>query len=143
MCVLTARRPSALAAQVFGRIASNPRRPHQTHSPSNKRTGGIALPDPGPTDRPSLCWDCCNPSSRHRNRKNSMAPHQKHSCSALAVVAAVLIGLATGAHAAPVARGLDLCQSYTRVCNDFTSQVGMCACLPRRQVFSWLTDPLM
>ena len=47
-----------------------------------------------------------------------------NSTMAMAVAAVVLTALTMGANAA-VHGHMDLCKSYTRVCNDFTSQVGL------------------
>jgi len=55
-----------------------------------------------------------------------MAPKRSSAVAAMAA-AAVMTALSTGASAAAVGRGIDLCQSYSRVCMDFTSQVGACA----------------
>lgn len=46
----------------------------------------------------------------------------RHAMAAMAAAAAVVITL-PGAKADKLARGMDLCTSYSRVCSDITSQV--------------------
>lgn len=118
---------------------------HPQTNHTHTRTGDTqASPGTAELDRLTMSTDPCSlllcPNMALWKRRSS---NSTLAAVAAAIVLTLTTALTTGANAAAVHGHMDLCKSYTRVCYDFTSQVGLAGwCMIKNMGGdSWLTDP--